>query len=90
MWYLYMIIGIVVVLPMFKILVQHCSKRTLQFIINVIVIVYCILPLIESICRLNIVRYLPVSNIYVAYFFFFAVDISPDMQKRQQAVKKLM
>lgn len=68
MWYLYMIVGIVVMLPMFKILVQHCSKRTLQFIIIAIVIVYCVFPVFESLFSLQIIRYLSVSNIYIAYF----------------------
>lgn len=68
MWYLYMIIGIVVMLPVFKTFVQYSSKQTLSFIITVIVIVNCVFPVIESICNIQFARYLSVTNIYVAYF----------------------
>lgn len=55
-------------LPRFKAVVQHCSKQTLRFIIADIVIVNYVFLVIESICIIQFVRQLSVTNIYVAYF----------------------
>jgi surface polysaccharide O-acyltransferase-like enzyme len=67
MWYLYMIAGLYLVLPLLKIFVNYCKKNILEYIIVVLFIFTSVIPIVEIAFSIKLGFYIPVTSVYVFY-----------------------
>jgi surface polysaccharide O-acyltransferase-like enzyme len=67
MWYLYMIAGIYLILPLLKIFVNNCGKKLLGYVMIILFIFTSAAPLAERVFSLNTGFYIPVNSVYVFY-----------------------
>lgn len=68
LWYLYMLIGVYLMLPIFKIISANIDVKTIRYFLIIILIFQSIVPLID-IFDLKIAFYIPIYTIYPLYFF---------------------
>jgi surface polysaccharide O-acyltransferase-like enzyme len=67
MWYLYMIAGLYLLLPLFKSFTDHAFRKTLEYIIIVLFIFTSIVPTFQNMSSFNFGIYIPVNSIFVFY-----------------------
>ena len=67
MWYLYMIAGIYLMLPLFKTFVNNRGRRPLRYVIIILFIFTSAAPAAENIFSWKIGFYIPVNSVYVFY-----------------------
>jgi surface polysaccharide O-acyltransferase-like enzyme len=67
MWYLYMIAGLYILLPVFKIFVNNVNKKTLEYILVVLFIFTSIVPTLQNIFSFKFGLYIPINSVYVFY-----------------------
>jgi surface polysaccharide O-acyltransferase-like enzyme len=70
MWYLYMIAGLYMLLPLFKIFVNHTSKKTLEYVLIILFIFTSVIPTFQNILSFKFGIYIPVNSIFVFYLLF--------------------
>lgn len=68
LWYLYLLIGIYVMLPFYRKIASGCSDEELKYLLAVYVVFLSLFPLIEKL-GINIPFYICVSLIYPMYLF---------------------
>lgn len=68
MWYLYLLLGIYLMIPFYKMITRQASLRQLWALILVLVIFISVLPLVK-LAGLDIGFYLPTQLIYPVYVF---------------------
>lgn len=68
MWYMYMIAGLYLILPLLKLFVSFCEKKMLEYLLIVLFIFVSIIPFTEILFSVKINFYLPLNSIYVFYF----------------------
>ena len=68
MWYLYLMIGIYFMMPVYRAASEKLSDKTMQYIIAVLVVFTSVLPALESF-GLPLAFYIPTSLVYPAYIF---------------------
>ena len=68
MWYLYLMIGLYLMLPFYKVLTRHCSDKELLGLMLLILIFVSVLPNV-SIFGLDMGFYIPTAVIYPIYLF---------------------
>lgn len=66
LWYLYLLIGLYVLLPFYRKIVEHCTDRELNYLICVYIVFVSLIPIIESF-GLRIGFYISESLIYPLY-----------------------
>lgn len=69
MWYLYMLIGIYLFLPLYRIIAEHATKTTLIYIGIVIIFFISIIEPLEDIIDLPIEFYIFITSIFPVYLF---------------------
>jgi surface polysaccharide O-acyltransferase-like enzyme len=67
MWYLYMIIGLYILLPLFKIFVNYASKKTLEYTLVILFFFTSVIPTLESIFPYEFGVYIPINSVFVLY-----------------------
>lgn len=68
MWYLYLMIGIYLLLPFYRMIAEHSSKRLLRYLLVIYIIFLSLLPL-TKIAGVTSGFYLHVSTVYPFYLF---------------------
>lgn len=68
MWYLYLMIGLYLMTPFYKVLTRHCSDKELMALCLLLLIFVSVLPNV-SIFGLDMGFYIPTSVIYPIYLF---------------------
>lgn len=66
LWYLYLLIGIYVLLPFYRVVIRHCSDRELRYLALVYILFMSVIPAIEGF-GVNINFYISESLIYPLY-----------------------
>ncbi|MDR3170508.1 MAG: acyltransferase family protein [Treponema sp.] len=67
MWYLYMIGGLYLVMPVFKIFAEHAGRETIRYILIILFIFTSLIPLVKTIFSCTFGMYLPISSVYAFY-----------------------
>ncbi|MDR1322601.1 MAG: acyltransferase [Gracilibacteraceae bacterium] len=68
MWYLYMIIGLYILLPLFKVFVNFASKKTLEYVLIVLFIFTSVMPTLQNIFpNYKFGLYIPIDSVFVLY-----------------------
>ncbi|MDR2795931.1 MAG: acyltransferase family protein [Spirochaetaceae bacterium] len=67
-WFLYSMIGLYLLLPLFKTFVSNVGKEAFIYILSVLFIFACLIPAAESISSLKSGFSIPINSIYVFYF----------------------
>lgn len=73
LWYLYMLIGIVAFLPIYKSFFINSISNIKIYVTVLILVIYSIEPIIKEILGIEILLYPSIGNVYVAYFFLGAL-----------------
>ena len=68
LWYLYLMIGLYLLLPFYKIITRHAPDKLLLYLMLVWLIFISVLPLV-SIWKLDMGFYIPTTMIYPLYLF---------------------
>ena len=69
MWYLYMLIGIYLMLPLYRIIAKHATKAILIYIGVVIIFFISVIEPLENIIDIPIEFYIFISSIFPVYLF---------------------
>jgi surface polysaccharide O-acyltransferase-like enzyme len=67
MWYLYMIAGLYLCIPIFKIFVNNAQKSVIEYTLVLLFIFTSIIPSLESVFPFKFGIYLPINSVYVFY-----------------------
>ena len=67
MWYLYMITGLYILLPFFKIFANYSDRKTLEYVLIVLFVFTGVIPTFASIFRLNFGISIPLSSVFALY-----------------------
>ena len=67
MWYLYMIAGLYLLIPLIKIFVIGTPKDIMKYVLAVLFIFTSIIPSLESILPYKFGIYIPINSVYVLY-----------------------
>jgi surface polysaccharide O-acyltransferase-like enzyme len=70
MWYLYMIAGLYLCIPMIKIFVNNASKNTVKYALIVLFIFTSLIPWLETVMPYRLGIYIPINSVYVFYLLF--------------------
>jgi len=74
LWYLYLLIGLYLMLPIFRLIVKSSEKFDLKYFLTIMLIFLSVLPLTQYF-NLNSAFFIPVFSIYPLYFFLgYAID----------------
>lgn len=68
MWYLYLMIGIYAMIPVYKVVFRHASDSVLRYLTAVVIVFISLVPL-SGIAGHELAFYIPTSLIYPAYLF---------------------
>ena len=68
MWYLYLMIGLYAMMPVYKIVFRHASDEVLRYLVLVVIFFVSIVPA-AGVFGLDLAFYIPTSLIYPAYLF---------------------
>jgi surface polysaccharide O-acyltransferase-like enzyme len=66
-WYLYMIIGLYLIIPLFKIFIAHAEKKTIEYILIILFIFTSVVPTVENILSFKLGFYTSINSVYVFY-----------------------
>ncbi len=69
MWYLYLLIGLYLMLPIYRIITAHCSDKELCYLLIVYLIFQSVIPTLNSVIGRSIGFYLPIYTVYPLYIF---------------------
>jgi surface polysaccharide O-acyltransferase-like enzyme len=67
MWYLYMIAGLYLCIPLIKVIVTNAPKNVVEYALAVLFIFTSIIPSLESILPYKFGIYIPINSVYVFY-----------------------
>jgi surface polysaccharide O-acyltransferase-like enzyme len=68
MWYLYMITGLYLFVPLLKIFVMYTSKRILEYVLIILFIFTSLIPSLQNSLSIYFGIYIPVNSVFVFYF----------------------
>jgi surface polysaccharide O-acyltransferase-like enzyme len=68
MWYLYMIIGLYLFVPLLKIFVMHTSKKILEYVLIVLFIFTSLIPTLQNSLSIHFGIYIPIHSVFLFYF----------------------
>ncbi len=69
MWYLYLMIAIYLLLPLYKLISKHAGKKEILYLIGVYGVFMSVLPLIEIATGKKLPFYICVNTVYPLYLF---------------------
>jgi surface polysaccharide O-acyltransferase-like enzyme len=67
MWYLYMIAGLYLCMPLIKIFVANAPKNIMKYTLTVLFIFTSVIPSLEGIIPYKFGIYIPINSVYVFY-----------------------
>jgi surface polysaccharide O-acyltransferase-like enzyme len=67
LWYLYMIAGLYLIIPMIKIFISSAEKRTVEYLLLLLLFFTSFIPFLKSIFSFNFGIYIPINSIFVFY-----------------------
>ena len=67
MWYLYMIAGLYLVLPLLKIFVSNANRKAMEYILLILFIFTSVIPTVQNMFQIKIGFYLPVNSVFMFY-----------------------
>ena len=67
MWYVYMLIGLYLMLPMFRIFAKYADKKTYEFILAVLFCLTILRPTANEILKTELEAYIPISTAFPFY-----------------------
>lgn len=70
MWYLYMLIGIYLIMPVLKAFTAHASKKVYIYVLILLFLFQVLLPFIGTALKFSCGIQLPIASVYVFYFLF--------------------
>lgn len=82
LWYLYMLIGLYLLLPFFKKITEHVSVKELGYFLLLIVIFLSLVPILK-LWNIGIGFGIPVASIYPFYLFFGYIVTRPEVKVRK-------
>lgn len=68
MWFIYMLIGLYIVVPPVKIFINYANEKIIRYCLLVLFIFICIVPFIDSFTGIKFGIYIPISSVYFLYF----------------------
>lgn len=68
LWYMYVIIGIYLILPLLRVFVAKVEEKILGFLILLLVFMQSVVPMIGEVLEWKIEFGLPINGIYLTYF----------------------
>jgi surface polysaccharide O-acyltransferase-like enzyme len=68
MWYLYMLAGLYLCIPMIRIFVFNAPKKVVKFTLAVLFVFTSVIPTLETIIPYKFGIYIPIDSVYVFYF----------------------
>lgn len=93
LWYLYVLIGIYLLLPLWKIFTGHCTRRELRYILIVLFVVNICFPVVQFMLDEPVRFETPIKSVHVFYFLLgkYLDDKTPDfLQNRKKNVSILL
>lgn len=69
LWYLYLMIGIYLLLPFYRMIARHSSGKELLYLISVYFVFLCLIPLINGITATSAGFYICTYTVYPLYLF---------------------
>ena len=69
LWYLYLLIGIYLLLPIYKIITNNASDKLIKYLLCIYFLFLSLIPMLE-VFGIHIAFYIMVSSIYPFYLFF--------------------
>ncbi|MBM6831326.1 acyltransferase [Faecalicoccus acidiformans] len=69
LWYLYLLIGIYLLLPIYKVITSNASDKLIKYLLFIYFVFLSLIPMLE-VFRIHIAFYITVSSIYPFYLFF--------------------
>jgi surface polysaccharide O-acyltransferase-like enzyme len=70
MWYLYMIVGLYILLPLFKVFVNYTSRKVLEYVLIILFLFTSVIPTLQNILSFKFGIYIPINSIFVFYLLF--------------------
>ena len=67
MWYLYTMIGLYLILPVLHAFVRSSDRRGMSALALILLVFLSVLPLLESVCEIDVGIYLPMITVYPLY-----------------------
>lgn len=74
LWYIYALIGIYLILPFLKKIINNCDKNSLLYMLCVLFVFDFVFPFIENILSIDIAFYVPIS--YTVFYMFLGYYIN--------------
>lgn len=68
MWYVYMLIGLYILTPVFRSFVKMANEKEMQFILAVLFLFTIFIPTMSSFFQVEIYRFVPISTYCVFYY----------------------
>lgn len=69
LWFVYMIIGLYIITPFLKTYIEKANENDIKYLLAVLFIFDCIVPFFNSITKVKFGFYIPVSSIWLFYYF---------------------
>ena len=80
LWYLYLLIGLYLLMPFYKKIAAHCSRQEMRYLLIVLFVFQALIPTIEALSGKDIGFYIAVYSVYMLYLFM-GYAISQGMEK---------
>lgn len=68
MWFIYMIVGLYIITPPLKIIINHADKYAIRYLLFILFIFLCLIPLIDELTGVNFGISIPINSIYLFYY----------------------
>ena len=84
MWYLYMVIGLYLFMPIVSIFVKHADKREIQYILVLLFVFTSVIEIVNKMVPHAVGFYLPVDSVYLFYLLagYYIFTYRPLVDKR--------
>ena len=68
MWYMYMLIGLMLILPLLRAIVKACNDKEKNYLIIVLIVFTSVIPTLTAFTGFSLGISFPISSVYVCYF----------------------
>lgn len=88
LWYLYTLIGIYLLLPLFKVFVERSSRQTIEYTLVVLFLFNFVFPFIDALTGVKIAFELPITTYPILYILmgYYAVYVNPRFVEKRWIV----
>jgi surface polysaccharide O-acyltransferase-like enzyme len=67
LWYLYMLIGLYLIIPMIRVFVINAPRNTVKYILIILFVFTSLVPFVETLFQIKFAFYLPINSIFLFY-----------------------